>query len=140
MFSSLHNKPLWNILLIFIFADDEIGSERWSKLPMASQPRSEEDSVWTWAVCLQTGALGNTLNTYTLARGIIAIIHSQNSPLWDQSETSRVLGIITPLSSESVTKSLKQQPLFSHFICLTVPEVPNVYYLAEVIFHRVVCI
>lgn len=50
---------------------------------------------------------------FMLPRKIIAGIQSQDYPLWDQSETSIMLGIITPLSSESVTESLKQQPILT---------------------------
>ena len=39
--------------IILTSADEETGSESWSKLPMSSQHRTDEDSIWTSAVCLQ---------------------------------------------------------------------------------------
>lgn len=38
--------------IILTSADEETGSESWSKLPMSSQHKTDEDSIWTWAVCL----------------------------------------------------------------------------------------
>lgn len=63
-----------------------------------------EHRIWTWTVCLQSWpSWGLHYIAYKLPRRIIANIHSQNYLLWDESETSRILGIIIPLSSISHT-------------------------------------
>lgn len=102
---NLHDKPVWNVLLYPLLQMRKLSSETCLWTPSMDLVITGFEPVQPDS---RTGTLEATLSCLYVARRIIANIHSQNYPLPDQSKTRAKVGIIIPLSSESVTKPLKQ--------------------------------